>query len=136
MGERMTHPIAGHYCGQTQPHAAHTWQTLPTYGSAMFVITHQCAGTTGEMLPATVDHTETAEALAELIWNTSRADEGTISATGAKHVAAALLDAIDAGQVPGLVTSEKVAGAWDEGHDAGPESHALLCECPNPYRAQ
>lgn len=23
--------------------------------------------------------------------------------------------------------------AWAEGHDAGPESHALFCECPNPY---
>lgn len=72
MGERMTHLIAGHYCGQTQPHAAHTWQTPPTYGSAAFISTYQCAGTTGEMLPATVDHTEVkvvedVEALAERI---------------------------------------------------------------------
>lgn len=35
--------------------------------------------------------TESVEALAEAIWNASRADEGTISATGANHVAATLI---------------------------------------------
>jgi hypothetical protein len=38
--------IAGHYCGQRQPHAAHIWQTPPTYGAATFVSTYQCAGLT------------------------------------------------------------------------------------------
>ena len=36
--------IAGHYCGQTQPHAAHIWQTPPVYGSTSIVQTFQCAG--------------------------------------------------------------------------------------------
>ena len=35
--------------------------------------------------------TDLASALAEVIWNTSRNDEGTISTTGANHVAAAVL---------------------------------------------
>lgn len=38
--------VAGHYCGQTQPHAAHTWQTPPIYGQATFISTYQCAGLT------------------------------------------------------------------------------------------
>jgi hypothetical protein len=37
-------PLAGHYCGQKQPHAAHMWQTPPIYGATTFVSTYQCAG--------------------------------------------------------------------------------------------
>ena len=36
--------IAGHFCGQTQPHAAHEWHTPPVYGAATFTSTYQCAG--------------------------------------------------------------------------------------------
>lgn len=36
--------ITGHYCGQVQPHNAHTWETPPTYGSATFISIYQCAG--------------------------------------------------------------------------------------------
>lgn len=39
---------------------------------------------------------ERVELYAETIWNASRADEGTISATGAKHVARAVLAVRDA----------------------------------------
>lgn len=35
--------------------------------------------------------TTTRHQMAEIIWNTSRRDEGTISATGANHVADALI---------------------------------------------
>ncbi|HET7736738.1 MAG TPA: hypothetical protein VFK52_12230 [Nocardioidaceae bacterium] len=37
-------PIAGHFCGQKQPHAAHTWQTPPTYGATYVIGVYQCAG--------------------------------------------------------------------------------------------
>jgi hypothetical protein len=37
-------PIAHHWCGQTQPHAAHEWQTPPAYGAATFIQTYQCGG--------------------------------------------------------------------------------------------
>lgn len=36
--------IAGHFCGQWQPHAAHTWTTPPAFGSITFIGTYQCAG--------------------------------------------------------------------------------------------
>jgi hypothetical protein len=42
-------PIAGHYCGQTQPHAAHDWQTPPVYGSTALVATYQCGGLVGQV---------------------------------------------------------------------------------------
>ncbi|HUX72122.1 MAG TPA: hypothetical protein VMV41_16520 [Cellulomonadaceae bacterium] len=42
------------------------------------------------LAPAAGDETG-RKALARVIWNTSRADEGTISATGANHVADAVL---------------------------------------------
>lgn len=42
--DKAPRPIAAHYCGQKQPHAAHVWETPPTYGSATFVQTYQCAG--------------------------------------------------------------------------------------------
>lgn len=56
--------------------------------------------------------------LAELIWNTSRADEGTISATGANHVADAILR--DGLLVP-VGPLREIAEEWDEkgeGHGA------------------
>lgn len=40
----MTDNIAPDYCGQRQPHAAHSWETPPIYGSASFIVSHQCAG--------------------------------------------------------------------------------------------
>jgi hypothetical protein len=36
--------IGGHFCGQQQPHAAHTWQTPPVYGTSTYPAAHQCAG--------------------------------------------------------------------------------------------
>lgn len=37
-------PIAGHYCGQTQPHDAHVWQTPTPFGSTAIAMPRQCAG--------------------------------------------------------------------------------------------
>jgi len=42
MNEKVT--VAGHYCGQTQPHAAHVWETPRVYGAATLISTYQCAG--------------------------------------------------------------------------------------------
>lgn len=36
--------IAKHYCGQAQPHAAHSWTTPPIYGTATITNYYQCAG--------------------------------------------------------------------------------------------
>jgi len=36
--------IAGHFCGQSQPHGAHEWHTPPVYGSTAIISTYQCAG--------------------------------------------------------------------------------------------
>ena len=36
--------IRGHFCGQTQPHAAHVWQTPEVYGSATLIDQYQCGG--------------------------------------------------------------------------------------------
>lgn len=36
--------IADHYCGQLQPHLAHTWTPPAIAGVAMYVSVHQCAG--------------------------------------------------------------------------------------------
>jgi len=47
--------------------------------------------------------TDLERQIAELIWTTSRADEGTISATGANIIAAALLPLI----------REREAAAWE-----------------------
>lgn len=38
------YPIAGHFCGQPQPHDAHVWEMPRAYGAATFVSTYQCAG--------------------------------------------------------------------------------------------
>lgn len=51
-----TDGIAAHYCGQTQPHAAHTWQTPPIYGATTFISTYQCAGATAEVPPGPCWH--------------------------------------------------------------------------------
>lgn len=37
-------PIAGHFCGQSQPHGAHDWRTPEVYGSTSSVSTYQCGG--------------------------------------------------------------------------------------------
>jgi hypothetical protein len=39
--------ISGHFCGQWQPHDAHTWQTPAAYGAVTFIGTYQCAGFSG-----------------------------------------------------------------------------------------
>lgn len=57
--------------------------------------------------------------LAELIWTTSRADESTISATGANIVARAI--------VASDWFRERLAEAWDDGN-------GYLDGTPNPYR--
>ena len=54
------------------------------------------------------------EQAAETIWKTSRADEGTISATGAKIIARALAEA---GLLAPAPLREEWAAAW-EGHGA------------------
>lgn len=36
--------IAEQFCGQTQPHAAHWWQTPQVYGTTTLVSHYQCAG--------------------------------------------------------------------------------------------
>lgn len=68
--------------------------------------------------------------LAELIWTASRADEGTISAIGAQHVARAI---VEAGWHQGLQ-----AEAWDEGWIAGMldgrDRDLSALPKPNPYR--
>jgi len=53
--------------------------------------------------------TDLERQIAELIWTTSRADEGTISATGANIIAAALLPLI----------REREAAAWERGRGQG-----------------
>lgn len=62
-----------------------------------------------------------AKKVAEVIWATSRRDEGTISAMGADIIAAALLPLI----------REREATAWDEGWDARHENYWSGDE--NPY---
>lgn len=71
------------------------------------------------------------EALADAIWTASRADEGTISATGANHVAEAVVAAVRAmtpaeqaelldGHVEneylpnGTLSDQRVVGPWRE----------------------
>lgn len=44
-----------------------------------------------DMNPPTAEPADDVETLAEVIWTASRADESTISATGANHVARAVL---------------------------------------------
>ena len=67
--------------------------------------------------------------VARIIWETSRADEGTISATGANHVADALMPFL--------------AEAWDEAvrtmATAGLINSSVLAyggAPPNPYRSE
>lgn len=70
--------------------------------------THALATGAGAASRTAPGHATEAEALAEAIWNASRADEGTISATGANHVAAALL-----------------ASDWMQQHDDAVRAEAL-----------
>lgn len=80
------------------------------------------------------------ERLAEAIWTTSRADEGTISATGAKIVARALLPVVER-EIAAAVMKAR-AEAWDEGWAVGADDQKNWSEntpgfkgaAPNPYR--
>lgn len=45
--------------------------------------------------------------LAGLIWKASRADEGTISAAGADVIAAAIVSAVERGELPQMVDGRK-----------------------------
>ena len=44
MSEHTPSDIAGQFCGQTQPHAAHVWQTPVSFGSVSVPMPRQCAG--------------------------------------------------------------------------------------------
>lgn len=62
--------------------------------------------------------------LARIIWETSRADEGTISATGANIVAAALIPKVE----------QVVAEVWDAGYIAALFDVGIDQHTDNPYR--
>lgn len=52
MSEQSTktaQPIAGHFCGQTQPHDAHVWQTPVPFGSTAISMPRQCAGASAKV---------------------------------------------------------------------------------------
>lgn len=67
--------------------------------------------------------------LAELIWSASRADEGTISATGADVVAGAIAGS---GWLRSLLAEAWVEG-WDS-RDENPEHRIIYGDRANPYR--
>ena len=86
---------------------------------------------------------ETVEALARVVWDGFRASPFVeITPRDAQSVAYTVLDAINAGQVPGLVTSERLAVAWDEGKATGfsramrymSDEPGVDTNPPNPYR--
>lgn len=58
------------------------------------------------------EQTPTEREAARLIWETSRADEGTISATGADHVARALREAGLLAPQPTVETVNRLLGVW------------------------
>ena len=43
--------IGADYCGQKQPHSAHTWRDPGVYGSIQIRTERQCAGITAEVAP-------------------------------------------------------------------------------------
>ena len=65
--------------------------TCPECGSDSFSRRQDATELTPALDAPADDATELASALGEVIWNTSRNDEGTISATGANHLANAVL---------------------------------------------
>lgn len=68
--------------------------------------------------------------LAQIIWNTSHADEGTISAAGANKIAAALMAA---GWCPPEHVDALIKAGWTVGVADGKLSNHLRMEPTNPY---
>ena len=60
--------------------------------------------------------------LAEAIWRTSRADEGTISATGANHIADALLPLVEQHVAERVAEVERERDAFMDGYERAMDS--------------
>jgi hypothetical protein len=105
----MTNPhgTAGHYCGQTQPHDPHTWQTPLTYDSTVTVPTYQCAG---------VARGFDVIAAAEQRGREDNADHSMCYVHGSTALEA------------------RLAQAWDEGRRSCQETRHTARAGDNPYR--
>lgn len=75
-------------CEIAEAHRGHMWHQHVVEGLRSYGLYHHCPGVG---FPDSMYDLE--QAMAKVIWDTSRFDEGTISATGANNVARALIAA-------------------------------------------
>lgn len=73
-------------CGIAEPHQSHSWEQHVVEQFRAFGLYHRCPGVG---FPDSMEDLENA--VAQVLWEVSRADEGSVSATGASILARSLI---------------------------------------------